>query len=146
MQLLLPCSVKQSIQAMDICRRSRRSGISSTSNGIYDLPSQHSAGSNHLTSTGNAASAVASSNRLVMANLPTDNSNIAALAFNAAINNHVSLFVENQSSIQSANCIRKFFEFTTTYCNVFYNVLRSWLVKKSIILEILSNIMNSSLA
>jgi hypothetical protein len=96
--------VKQSIQAMDICRRSRRTGIS-TSSGIYELPSQHSTGSGHLAGAGNTAGAVAGSNRLVMANLPTDNSNIAALAFNAAINNHVGLFTESFFCIQSADKI-----------------------------------------
>lgn len=76
------------------------------------MPSQHSTGSGHLAGAGNTAGAVAGSNRLVMANLPTDNSNIAALAFNAAINNHVGLFTESfflysvcrQNKCTSAEC------------------------------------------
>jgi len=78
---------------MDLCRRSKRNGLSSTSNSIYDLSSQHSSGTSHLSNATNTAGAVANSNRLMMANLAADNSNIAALAFNnhlnAALNSHV---------------------------------------------------------
>lgn len=85
--------VKQSIQAMELCRRSKRNGTCATSSGIYDLSSQHSANAGHLSNAANAAGAVANNNRLMMANLSAESNNIAALAFNnhlsAALNNHV---------------------------------------------------------
>jgi len=87
-------SAKQSFQAMDLCHRSKRHGIT-VSSGIYDLSVQHShiptRNSHHAGNT--APAGTTNTGGLVMANLASDNNNLTLAHQLNALNNHVCLCV-----------------------------------------------------
>ena len=83
-------SAKQSVQAMELCHRSRRHGITVPS-GIYDLSVQHghlpTRSGQHASNT--APTGTANAGGLVMANLASDNNNLTLAHQLNALNNHV---------------------------------------------------------